>query len=146
MGDSDYESYSRVVSDIIDRYVDPELQQSSGFLTPDEEFTTPSEILGFRDGTEMFFRRIASGKLLLNKAGKVRTKEEKIFKLFKFLKNINAVDIKSNKIVKIKPFFKCQKCCKRCIIGTGKTCYTNCKYCVMAYVESYVRAYACTIF
>ena len=116
--DSDYVPYTYIISDIIDKYVEPQLQESSGFITPKLEYPTAAEILGFRDGIELFNRRLSSGKMIMNKKnGKVSTREEKINLMIKFLKNINEVDIRTNKIVKIKPFFDCQKCCKRCVIG-----------------------------
>ena len=116
--DSDYVPYTYIISDIIDKYVESQLQESAGFITPKLEYSTAAEILGFRDGIELFNRRLSSGKMIMNKKnGKISTREEKINLMIKFLKNINEVDIRTNKIVKIKPFFDCQKCCKRCVIG-----------------------------
>ena len=52
----DYVPYATIVSDIIDRYIDPELQESAGFVTPKEEYSSPSQILGLRDAVELLFR------------------------------------------------------------------------------------------
>ena len=142
----DYVSYTSVISIIIDRYVDPELQESARFITPKEEYSTAAEILGFRDAVEMFFRRISSGKLIIDKKGNRLTQKEKITKLIQFLKNINEVNERGRKIIKIKPFFSCRKCCNKCIIGTAKNCYYKGKYCAITCFESYATRNFCTIF
>ena len=69
--DNLYEAYTCVVSDIIDKYVDPGLQEQAGFIGPKDKYLTSTQILGFRDALELFNRLIANGKLDKKKGKKI---------------------------------------------------------------------------
>ena len=139
-----YEAYTKVVSEIIRRYVNPELQEEAGYITPRDNYASSAQILGFRDGLELFNRLIATGKLDKKKKKKL-TRDEKIKELIKFLKHLNEVGGNGNKTIKIKPFCTCKKFCKACLIWNALACYNCGKAYVSRVVENYAMA-RCTIF
>ena len=141
-----YEAYTCIVSEIINRFVNPELQEQAGFVSPKDKYSTSTQILGFRDGLELFNRLIIKGKLI-KKKGKKRTREEKILEIIKYLKNLNGVGMgNANKTIMMKPFCNCKKCCKKCLIWNALACFACAKSYAINCVVGIPRAYGCPIF
>ena len=61
-----------------------------GIENPEDKYTTPSQILGFRDANQLVELKIASGKLLNNENGRKMTRDQKLQQMIEFVSLFNS--------------------------------------------------------
>jgi hypothetical protein len=92
MEDESYKTYAQVVSGIVSKIVHNKAKEFAGVTDPEEEYETPAQILGYRDGNELISNLIAEGKIIADDNGVKFTRDQKIQACILYVKSISEIN------------------------------------------------------